>query len=335
MRIHEIIAENQTEGVDSLVTSLAKAPLKAIGKFFGSDRDELVTTLADYLARRGKWKGAATPAEAYKIAKGLGPAAQQLVKNDPQILADAARQANKIRNPSVWDKLTGASKRTSNSANVVAIKGSMATIGGWANALKNVYLGYLFVEPLLAYYKNMQDAQKLLDTGQETPDNFEKYHRREIAVLIGKWTSIMVVNWAAQKPGKWLGIFFGVFSKTLGSFFTNIIGKGAGLAAVTVITDKAVAQEIANFMASSIFGQAVGYLGVKGEDELLSLFSDKLKYGPKGTATDAGQGAKTADGSTTPAQDIGASSQPPSGSGSASSNKIASEFDRPLFKDFK
>jgi hypothetical protein len=335
MRIHEIITENQTEGVDSLVTRLAKAPLKAIGKFFGSDRDELVTTIADYLARRGKWKGAATPAEAYKIAKGLGPAAQQLVKNDPQILADAARQANKVRNPSVWDKLTGASKRTPNSANVAAIKGSMATIGGWADALRKVYIGAMLVEPLLAYYDIMQDAQKLLDSGQVTADNFEKYHRREIAVLIGKWTSIIVVNWALQKPGKWLGLVFGVFSKTLGSFFTNIVGKGAGLAAVAVVTDKAVAQDIANFMASSIFGQAVGYLGVYSEDKLLSIFSDKLKYGPNGTATDAGQGAKTSDGSTTPGQDIGASSQPPSGSGSTSPNKIASEFDRPLFKDFK
>ena len=113
MKITEIIAENQVESVDSIIARGLKAPLKAIGKFFGSDRSQLVKHLADNLAARGKWAGAATPAEAYKLAKQAGPVAQKLAKSDPQILADAAREANKVRDPSLWNKITGASKGAS------------------------------------------------------------------------------------------------------------------------------------------------------------------------------------------------------------------------------
>ena len=307
MKIVDIISESTNEGLGNV---LAKAGAWMLGK--GSTAQAL-EKLATRMARRG---GKVSAAEAETIV-------------GKELAADAAfiAKAEKIAAKKIAD--------AAYAANVAAIKASMSTIGSWVNTLKNVYLGYLFVEPLMTYYNNMQKAQKDLDSGQETAQDFELYHRQEVSVLIGKWTSIIVVNWAAQKPGKWLGLFFGVFSKTLGSFFTNIIGKGGGLLAVAMVTDKEVARSIANFMASDILRDSVGYLGAKGEDELLSFFSDKLIYGAQGTATDAGQGGKPTTGSTTPSQDIGASSQPPSGSGNTTANKPASEFDRPLFKDFK
>jgi hypothetical protein len=308
MKIVDIVSESTNEGLGN---ALAKAGAWMLGK--GSTAQAL-EKLATAMASKG---GKISAAEAETI---VGKA----LANDSKFIAKAEKEAAK--------KIAAAEY----AANVAAIRASLATVGGWVETLKNVYLGAMFVGPLLTYYKNMQAAQKLLDAGQETAQDFELYHRREIAVLIGKWASLIVANWAVQKPGNWIGKFFGIFGANKAkAFFTNVIGKGGGVAAVYMVSDKQVAQDIANFMASSIFGQAVGYLGAWGEDKLLGIFSDKLKYGPQGTASDSGQGGKPTDSSTTPAQDIGSSSQPPSGSGNTTANKPASEFDRPLFKDFK
>jgi hypothetical protein len=308
MKIVDIVSESTNEALGS---ALAKAGAWMVGK--GSNAQAL-EKLATRMYYRG---GKISTAEAETI---VGKA----LANDAAFIAKAEKAAAK--------KIADAAY----AANVAAIRASLATVGGWIETLKNVYIGAMFVGPLLAYYNNMQAAQKMLDSGQETAQDFELYHRQEVSVLIGKWASLIVANWAGQKPGNWIGKFFGMFGANKAkAFFTNVIGKGGGVAAVWVVSDKEVAQSIANFMASAILRDSVGHLGVRGEDALLGMVSDKLKYGPQGTATDAGQGGKPTSNSTTPAQDIGASSQPPSGSGNTTANKPASEFDRPLFKDFK
>jgi len=194
MKIHEIISENQTEGVDSLVTRLAKAPLKAIGKFFGSSRSELVVKLADELAARGKWAGAATPAEAYKLAKGLGPVAQKLVKSDPQILADAARQANKVRAPSLWNKLTGASK-------LPAAGEEVAKRGGFAMAYNGLVAGLtawgwyeMWAPPLQDYWESMDNAKANLDSGAWTIENYHHEENKQLSTLIGRLGAALLIT---------------------------------------------------------------------------------------------------------------------------------------------
>jgi hypothetical protein len=310
MKIVDIVSESTNEGLGNV---LAKAGAWMVGK---GSRAQALKKLSDEIAslRRGT-KLSADEIEAL-VGKELAA--------DARFVADAEKMAAK--------KIADAAY----AANVAAIRASLANVGSWVEKLKNVYLVSMFVGPLMTYYNNMQAAQKLLDSGQETAQDFELYHRREVSVLIGKWTSLIVANWAGKVAGNWMGKFFSMFgmNKTR-AFFTNIVGKGLGVAAVWAVSDKEVAQYIANFMASAILRDSVGYLGVKGEDALLGMISDKLKYGPQGTATDAGQGGKPTSSSTTPAQDIGASSQPPSGSGNTTANKPASEFDRPLFKDFK
>jgi hypothetical protein len=308
MKIVDIVSESTNEALGSV---LAKAGAWMLGK--GSNAQAL-----EKLATRMYYRGGKVSAEEAERLVG------STLANDAAFIAKAEKIAAK--------KIADAAY----AANVAAIKASLSTVGSWIGTLKNVYLGAMFAGPLVAYYNNMQAAQKMLDSGQETARDFELYHRQEVSVLIGKWASLIVANWAGQKPGNWIGKFFGIFGANKAkAFFTNVIGKGGGVAAVYMVSDKEVAQSIANFMASAILRDSVGYLGAWGEDKLLGIFSDKLKYGAQGTATDAGQGGKPTSGSTTPAQDIGASSQPPSGSGSATANKPASEFDRPLFKDFK
>jgi len=304
MKIVDVISESTNEGLGS---ALAKGGAWLLGK---GDRAQAIEKLASAMAASGRKLS----------AKEANRLVGKELAQDAKLMADAEQLAIK--------KIADAKY----AANVAAIRASLGNVADWANKLKNVYLGYMFVAPLMTYYNNMQAAQKLLDSGQATADDFEKYHRREMAVLIGKWASIIVANWAGQKPGKWLGSFFGMFSKRAGSFFTNIVGTGGGLAAVALVSNKEVAQDIANFMASSIFGQAVGYLGAWGEDALLGFFSDKLRYGQQGTGNNAGQGGNPA---TTAQQDIDASSQGPTGTGSTANTGQQSQFDRPLFKDFK
>jgi hypothetical protein len=194
MKIYEIISENQNEGADGILKLVAKAPFKAIGKFFGSSRSELVIKLADELASRGKWAGAATPAEAYKLAKGLGPVAQKLVKSDPQILADAARQANKVRAPSLWNKLTGASK-------LPAAGEEVAKRGGFALAYKGLTAGLtawglyeMWAPPLQDYWESMDNAKANLDSGSWSIENYHHEENKQLSTLIGRLGAALLIT---------------------------------------------------------------------------------------------------------------------------------------------
>jgi hypothetical protein len=192
MKIHEIISENQTEGADGILKLAAKAPLKAIGKFFGSSRSELVAKIADRLAIKGKWAGAATPAEAYAAAKRLGPVAQKLVRDDPQILADATRAANKVRAPSLWNKLTGASKGASSTA---------AKTGGFAIAYKGLLLGLqgwglyeMWAPPLQDYWESMDNAKANLDSGAWNIENYHHEENKQLSTLIGRLGAALLIT---------------------------------------------------------------------------------------------------------------------------------------------
>lgn len=192
MKIHEIISENQTEGADGILKLAAKAPFKAIGKFFGSSRSELVAKIADRLAIKGKWAGAATPAEAYAAAKRLGPVAQKLVKDDPQILADATRAANKVRAPSLWNKLTGASKSASSTA---------AKTGGFAIAYKGLLLGLqgwglyeMWAPPLKDYWESMDNAKANLDSGAWSIENYHHEENKQLSTLIGRLGAALLIT---------------------------------------------------------------------------------------------------------------------------------------------
>jgi hypothetical protein len=194
MKIHEIISENQTEGVDNLVVRGLKAPLKAIGKFFGSDRSQLVKMLANDLAARGKWAGAATPKEAYKLAKDAGPIAHRLVKSDPQILADAAREANKVRAPSLWNKITGASKGSSavNAAGKSGLAGKAWQAGVYGLQAWGLY--EMWAPPLQDYYESMDIAKANLDSGAWNKENYHNEENKQLSALIGRLGAALLIT---------------------------------------------------------------------------------------------------------------------------------------------
>ena len=239
MKITEIIAENQVESVDSIIARGLKAPFKAIGKFFGSDRSQLVKHLADNLAARGRWAGAATPAEAYKLAKQAGPVAQKLAKSDPQILADAAREANKVRDPSLWNKITGASKGASAATDVAAGKIGK---GGFALAYTGLSWGLqawglyeMWAPPLKDYWESMDIAKANLDSGAWTIENYHHEENKQLSTLIGRLgaalliTSVpaLMVNNKITRAllGKYIGGFVGLATPAAVIYFRKWLNR--------------------------------------------------------------------------------------------------------------
>lgn len=314
MKIVDIVSESTNEGV---MDALVKGGAWLLGK---GGRAQAMEKLADAMVSRGT---TLTAREAEAIV------GKELAK-DSKLLADAEQMALK--------KIADAKY----AANVAAIRSQLSkltgTIEGFRKWTMYTAIGVMFAAPLLTYYNNMQAAQKLLDTGKATAEDFEKYHQREMSVLIGKWAAVFAAGAFAKLPAGAVAWIFGKLGLTsIASFLSRWVGTGSAIALMAVVSHPDVAQEIANTMAGNIFGKAVGYLGVKGENFLLGLISDKLKYGQQDGKTstdgqDSGQGGKQ---DTNAAQDIGSSSQGPSGSTSSPASSSSSQYDRPLFKGFK
>jgi hypothetical protein len=315
MKIVDIVSESTNEGLGNV---LASAGAWMLGK---GSRAQSVEKLADAMAAVG------TKISAKDAEKLVG---KELAR-DAKVMADAEHLAIK--------KIADAKY----AANVAAIKAQWKAAGEAIESFRTwtMYpaIGIMFAAPLLVYYNNMQRAQKLLDAQKLSLSDFEKWHQQQMAALIGKWAAIFTGMTLAKVPAAAIAWVFRKLGATvLAKIITSYLGTGSAIAVMAAINHPTAAQHIAEFMAGNIFGQTAGYLGVKGEDALLGWFSSKLPYGNNQVTNQPvnGQGSKQ-DTKQDPnaATDIGASSQPPSGSGSTSSNKIASEFDRPLFKDFK
>ena len=315
MKIVDIVSESTNEGLGNY---LASAGAWMLGK---GSRAQAIEKLADAMAAAG------TKISAKDAEKLVG---KELAR-DAKVMADAEHLAIKKIDDAKY------------AANVAAIKAQWTAAKEAIESFRKwtMYpaIGIMFAAPLLVYYNNMQRAQKLLDAQELSLDDFEKWHQQQMSALIGKWAAIFTGMTLTKLSGAGIAwVFRKLGAAPLAKFITSYLGTGSAIAVMAAINHPTAAQLIADFMAGNIFGQTAGYLGVKGEDALLGWFSSKLPYGNNQATTQsaAGQGSKqdTKQGPDA-AADIGASSQPPSGSGSTSPNKIASEFDRPLFKDFK
>ena len=315
MKIVDVVSESTNEDITS---ALLKGGAWLLGK---GGRAQAMEKLADLMVARGT-TGKIGQKELERLVGKELAADQKFIADARALAADKAVKAERA-------------------ANTAAIKAQLKEIGDWIESFRKwtMYplIGMMFANPLITYRRNMEAAQKLLDSGEATPQDFEKYHQREMAVLLGKWASVFAAGAFAKVPAGGVALIFGKIGlPKIAGFLSKWVGTGSAIALMAVVSHPDFAQEIANTMASNIFGQAVGYLGVKGEDALLGMFSEKLKYGPQPGqqppgGQDAGQGGKQ---DPSAAQDIGSSSQGPNGTGSTGT-AANSEFDRPLFKDFK
>jgi len=332
MKIYEIISENQTEGVDGIVTRLAKLPFKSIGKAFNSERSQLVAKLADRLALQGRYAGAATPREALKAAKRLGPVANKMVRDDPQILADAAREANKVRNPSLWNKMTGASRGASSTAAGgekfftaynVAAKGLMA----WG-------LYELWAPPLSDYWTSMDNAKANLDSGKWTKENYRHEENKQLSTLIGRLGAALLITgvpaWMMNNKatryllGKYIGGFVGLSVPAAVIFFRQWLNRDDNADRIAAVMMNDYVAGNAEMMGTPIPG--LGSLAAKAKREIAG---DVSADPSAATGANGGQSASPA-GATAGAagkQDIDSTSTP--GKTNAEPNGKAKPSDAP------
>jgi hypothetical protein len=314
MKIVDIISESTNEGLGNV---LAKAGAWMLGK---GSRAQALEKLADEIAslRRGT-KLSAAEIEAI-VGKELAA--------DARFVADAEKMAAK--------KIADAAY----AANVAAIKAQLTAVKEAIESFRKwtMYpaIGAMFAYPLLVYYNNMQRAQKLLDSQELSLSDFEKWHQEQMAALIGKWAAIFTGMTFAKLPAAGIAWVFRRLGMTgTAKIITSWLGTGSAIALMAAINHPTAAKYISEFMATNIFGQVAGHLGVQGENAVLGWFSSKLPYGNNNQAAsqpDSGQGGKQ---DPNAAADIGSSSQQPSGNSSANTQSSSSNYDRPLFKGFK
>lgn len=312
MKIVDIISESTNEGLGNV---LAKAGAWMLGK--GSTAQAL-EQLATRMARRG---GTVSAAEAEAIVG-------KTLANDAAFMAKAEKAAAKKIADAAYAANVAAIK-----AQLTAVKAAIESFRKWTMYFS---IGVMFAYPLLVYYNNMQRAQKLLDAQDLTPDDFEKWHQEQMAALIGKWAAIFTGMTLAKLPAAGIAWVFRKLGLTgTAKIITSWLGTGSAIAVMAAINHPTAAKYISEFMATNIFGQVAGHLGVQGENAVLGWFSSKLPYGSNNQAAsqpDSGQGGKQ---DPNAAADIGSSSQQPSGNSTANTQSSNSEYDRPLFKDFK
>jgi hypothetical protein len=310
MKILEIITTDQLdEAADGVVANILRAPLKAIGKFFGSDRSQLVQHLADNLAAKGKWAGAATPQEAYAAARAAGPTARKLVKNDPQILADAVKQANKVRDPGILGKLSGVGQGGAKATGVIA--SFAGTLVKWG--VRAEYAAQI-LKPFNDYNDRMNKAKEWVDAGKIPPGQgdykdvnewYSAYRSQELTFAISQ-AAIAVV--AAK-------VSAGLLGKLLGKGKVGAVEpiwdtlKTAGKAYVaSQVVDSDTAKDIATLIADNagVIGQVgAGVVDAAGPaagamGELVIAATQRINLlGKQAQAAD--QGKTSDDGKTNPA----------------------------------
>ena len=358
MKIHEIISEA------GILQSLGTGILKGLGNLVGRGAtwrtaEELAPDIAKQMSRLRR---TLTDDEVAKIVKNSSESVQEALEKalerkmaadpritrltraeqdaviaahpnpDPKLIKEIQKKADKLVKDIEWEKAKA------------PFKGLLKNTGEWIERFRKLamypIIGMMFASPLITYRRNMEAAEKHLAADTATAEDFESYHRQEMSVLIGKWAAVFTAGTIGKLP---VGVVSVVISKLgapgLALLLSRYVGTPAAITAMGIVSRPDVAQSIANFMASNVFGQAVGYLGIRSEDAILGMFSEKLKYGSTaatgtaaGASTDSGQGAKP---DANAAADIGSSSQPPSGTGQPSKAAADSEYDRPLFKGFK
>jgi hypothetical protein len=238
-----------------------------------------------------------------------------MVRDDPQILADAAREANKVRNPSLWNKMTGASKGARSTAAGgekfftaynVAAKGLMA----WG-------LYEMWAPPLSDYWTSMDNAKANLDSGAWTKENYRHEENKQLSTLIGRLgaalliTSVpaMLVNNKATRflLGKYIGGFVGLATPAAVIYFRQWLNRDDNADRIAAVMMNDYVAGNAEMMGTPIPG--LGSLAAKAKREIAG---DVSADPSAATGANGGQSASPA-GATAGAagkQDIDSTSTP-------------------------
>jgi len=307
MKVQEIITEASPKS--KALGALWDPVSRGLGKFFNTEREQLVKVLADRMAEKGKWVGNATPMEAYGIAKNLGPKARELVRKDPDILKDAAKEANKVRATSGLDK-AGRAASTALKGTWKGVKSIPEASAKIVSFTGNAAFAEAVLEPVYYYYKVMEVADQYLEAG-EIPEGYKQYktveewykayREKELTAVISKVAIIFTGGKLAKTlvgiPATGLGKFFSwVGLKSSGAMIASL-GPAAGGTAAQVLKDSDIANGFAKMMISNPLGiPLTGIIGGATASALDSTIGKAISaIGSAGVAVaDAGIGAVNA-----------------------------------------
>jgi len=265
MKVIEIIRESRPldEGGTSTLERIIQ---RILGR--GAERDQLVIDIAKRLAERSRYSGDATIFTAKTTATELGPKAREMIKNEPTILNDALELANKVKNPSIWDKLLGRTGTEAiEKAEAKLAKGAPSwwwTVikwGGFASAWAGYVNQMNYADEMLAAGTIPPEAQGYTDIKEWYAD----YQKDAIGLLIGKIAAVYIAGGIAKIPTAILGnmvriIPFGV-GEGLSTWILKAGGAAAGIAKLATIlgvSTEVGSDMLATLLVSTGLGQGIG-----------------------------------------------------------------------------
>lgn len=216
--------------------------------------------------------------------------AQRIARGEKLTIADVARDAQVAKKEATALLAKAQSKanvltRTANfQANIAGLGQTASSVKKWTSTILNVGLTgayyWMFYEPLRDYMEHIEAAEEKLKAGggvDPTPEDFEAYRRKEMSILIGRWTTL----WAT---GKLVKLPFSIVSKLVGKLSPGLasavstLGRGGQVYFMSQINSPENAKTIASWMAGPIASQFIGGAGVAGENLIRSWIPGAKEY---------------------------------------------------------
>jgi hypothetical protein len=193
MKILEIISEDQQHLDEAgLLSTIGLYFSRKFGTKFAVVADDAITQLA----AKGRLAGPVSFREVMKHLQGtkLGKQMMSDVKLRNEIVPLIQKEANKVRAPSLWNKLTGASK-------LPAAGEEVAKRGGFALAYKGLTAGLtawglyeMWAPPLQDYWESMDNAKANLDSGSWSIENYHHEENKQLSTLIGRLGAALLIT---------------------------------------------------------------------------------------------------------------------------------------------
>jgi hypothetical protein len=194
MKIIEIISEDQKQ--------LDEAGfLSTIGLYFSRKFGTKFALVADdaieKLAAKGRLSGPVSYREVMKHLQGtkIGKQMMSDTKLRNEIVPLIQKEANKVRDPSLWNKITGASRGSSAATNAAG------KVGGFALAYKGLTAGLtawglyeMWAPPLQDYWESMDNAKANLDSGSWSIENYHHEENKQLSTLIGRLGAALLIT---------------------------------------------------------------------------------------------------------------------------------------------
>ena len=193
------------------------------------------------LAAKGRLSGPVSFREVMKHLQGTKLGKQMMADTNlrNEIVPLIQKEANKVRDPSLWNKITGASRGSSAATNAA---GEVAKRGGFALAYTGLTAGLtawglyeMWAPPLQDYWESMDNAKANLDSGAWTIENYHHEENKQLSTLIGRLgTALLITSVPAMMfnnkitralLGKYLGGILGLATPAAVIYFRKWLNR--------------------------------------------------------------------------------------------------------------